>query len=76
MKRKKRLLRSVYEELKGNPERVFLTFRYPVDQKVSEQTVKTVLGVFEKQINDGTVDYYKRKKEGVCYFMLFSVNVT
>ncbi len=76
MKRKKRSLRSVFDDLKGNPERVFLTFRYPVNQKVSEQVVKSLLGIYTKEIEDGKVDYYKRKKEGYCYFMLFLIDVT
>jgi len=62
--------------LTGNPEKVILTFRYPLDQKVSVEVVKSVLGIYGKEIEDGKVDYYQRKKEGVYYFMLFSIDVT
>lgn len=71
MRRKQKPAEWIYKELKGQPSKVILTFQSPLDQKVSGQMVKNVLSTYRNEIQEGTVDYYQKKKDGTLYLILF-----
>lgn len=75
MKRKQRSAEWIYKELKSYPNKVILTFQYPIDQDVSGQMAKNILNTYRNEIQEGTVDYYQRKKDGTFYFILFWTQV-
>jgi hypothetical protein len=71
VRRKQKPAEWIYKELKSKPNKVILTFQYPLDQDVSGQMVKNILSTYGNEIQDGIVDYYQRKKDGTFYFILF-----
>lgn len=71
MRRKQMSAEWIYKELKGHPNRIILTFQYPLDRDVSGQMVKNVLSTYRNEIQEGTVDYYQKKKDGSLYLILF-----
>ena len=71
MRRKQKPAEWIYKELKGHPNKVILTFQYPLEQEISGQMVKNILSTYRTEIQDGIVDYYQKKKDRTFYFILF-----
>ena len=69
MKRRK----SSPELIRKNPDKIILTFSYPLNQDVTQQVMKSILKFYRNEIQEGTVDYFKKKKDGSIYFILYRI---